>query len=92
MSNDHTAARGLARETLAGAGETPPTRRGAPTARRGRGDRQVWLYVIPVRAVFLFLFAGPLISTAWPALHVTTSYHLGEFSVTHSLRKLFPQP
>lgn len=92
MSNDHTAARGLARETLAGAGETPPTRRGAPTARRGRGDRQVWLYVIPVSAVFLFVFVGPLIYTAWTALHETTYYQIGEFSGLNSFVKLFSDP
>jgi multiple sugar transport system permease protein len=37
--------------------------------RRRREDRRVWLYVLPVSAVFLFVFIGPLFYTAWTALH-----------------------
>lgn len=48
--------------------------------RRVRKDRMVWLYVLPVSAVFLFVFVGPLIYTAWTALHETSYYQIGKFS------------
>jgi multiple sugar transport system permease protein len=90
MSNDQSAARTLAQETVAR--ETPPTRRSTPTMRRGRRDRRVWLYVIPVSAVFLFVFVGPLIYTAWTALHATSYYQIGKFSGLNSFVKLFSDP
>ena len=65
---------------------------GAPVARRPRKDRLVWLYVVPVSAVFLFVFIGPLIYTAWTALHETTYYEIGEFSGLNSFVELFSDP
>lgn len=49
----------------------------------------VWLYVIPVSAVFLFVFVGPLIYTAWTALHETSYYQIGKFSGLNSFVRLF---
>jgi multiple sugar transport system permease protein len=49
----------------------------------------VWLYVVPVTAVFLFVFVGPLIYTAWTALHETSYYQIGKFSGLNSFTKLF---
>ncbi|MBU8865679.1 sugar ABC transporter permease [Paenarthrobacter sp. MMS21-TAE1-1] len=49
----------------------------------------VWLYVVPVSAVFLFVFVGPLIYTAWTALHETTYYQIGKFSGLNSFVRLF---
>ncbi|MBT2585400.1 sugar ABC transporter permease [Arthrobacter sp. ISL-95] len=49
----------------------------------------VWLYVVPVTAVFLFVFVGPLIYTAWTALHETTYYQIGKFSGLNSFVRLF---
>ncbi|NQD87774.1 sugar ABC transporter permease [Paenarthrobacter sp. CM16] len=60
-----------------------------PPTRRGRNDRAVWLYVVPVVAVFLFVFVGPLIFTAWTALHETTYYQIKEFSGLNSFTELF---
>ena len=65
---------------------------GVPVARRPRKDRLVWLYVVPVSAVFLFVFIGPLIYTAWTALHETTYYEIGEFSGLNSFVELFSDP
>lgn len=66
---------------------TPPT--GIQALRQARKDRTVWLYVIPVSAVFLFVFVGPLIYTAWTALHETSYYQIGKFSGLNSFTKLF---
>jgi multiple sugar transport system permease protein len=52
----------------------------------------VWLYVVPVTAVFLFVFVGPLIYTAWTALHATSYYQIGKFSGLTSFTKLFTDP
>jgi len=49
----------------------------------------VWLYVLPVSAVFLFVFVGPLIYTAWTALHETSYYQIGKFSGLNSFVRLF---
>jgi multiple sugar transport system permease protein len=49
----------------------------------------VWLYVVPVTAVFLFVFVGPLIYTAWTALHETSYYQIGKFSGLNSFVELF---
>lgn len=65
---------------------------GVPVVRRPRKDRLVWLYVVPVSAVFLFVFIGPLIYTAWTALHETTYYDIGEFSGLNSFVELFSDP
>ncbi|WP_286179418.1 carbohydrate ABC transporter permease [Arthrobacter sp. ISL-95] len=62
---------------------------GTQTVRRARRDRMVWLYVVPVTAVFLFVFVGPLIYTAWTALHETTYYQIGKFSGLNSFVRLF---
>ncbi|BCW78280.1 sugar ABC transporter permease [Arthrobacter sp. NicSoilC5] len=59
------------------------------TFRRVRRDRMVWLYVVPVSAIFLFVFVGPLIYTAWTALHETTYYQIGKFSGLNSFARLF---
>jgi multiple sugar transport system permease protein len=66
---------------------TPPT--GIQASRRARKDRMVWLYVVPVTAVFLFVFVGPLLYTAWTALHETSYYQIGKFSGLNSFTKLF---
>lgn len=69
---------------------TPPTRPHQSTlARRKRQDRMAWLYVVPVVAVFLFVFVGPLVYTAWTALHETNYYQIGEFSGLNSFIELF---
>jgi len=60
--------------------------------RRRREDRRVWLYVLPVSAVFLFVFIGPLFYTAWTALHETKYYQIGEFSGLNSFVELFSDP
>lgn len=60
----------------------------APRRRRGT-DRRVWLYTIPVSLVFLIVFVGPLIFTAWTALHKTTYYQVQEFSGLNSFIQLF---
>lgn len=65
----------------------PPT--GVQAFRRARKDRMVWLYVVPVTAVFLFVFVGPLIYTAWTALHETSYYQIGKFSGLNSFAELF---
>jgi multiple sugar transport system permease protein len=72
--------------------EAPPTRRDAAVIRRRREDRRVWLYVLPVSAVFLFVFIGPLFYTAWTALHETTYYQIGEFSGLNSFVELISDP
>ncbi|GLK16625.1 carbohydrate ABC transporter permease [Herbiconiux flava] len=69
-----------------------PTPVGERTFRRPRRDRRVWLYVIPVVAVFLFVFVGPLFYTAWTALHETNYYQIGEFSGLSSFSNLFADP
>lgn len=66
---------------------TPPT--GIQAFRRARKDHMVWLYVVPVTAVFLFVFVGPLIYTAWTALHETSYYQIGKFSGLNSFAELF---
>jgi multiple sugar transport system permease protein len=68
-------------------GATPTA--GVQAFRRVRKDRMVWLYVVPVTAVFLFVFVGPLIYTAWTALHETTYYQIGKFSGLNSFVRLF---
>ncbi|MET4622888.1 multiple sugar transport system permease protein [Arthrobacter sp. 2762] len=62
---------------------------GVDAIRRVRRDRMVWLYVVPVSAVFLFVFVGPLIYTVWTALHETTYYQIGKFSGLNSFVRLF---
>ncbi|MGR0162245.1 sugar ABC transporter permease [Paenarthrobacter nitroguajacolicus] len=49
----------------------------------------VWLYVLPVSVVFLFVFVGPLIYTAWTALHETSYYQIGKFTGLNSFVRLF---
>lgn len=71
--------------------EAPPTR-SPEQPRTRRPDRRVWLYVLPVVAVFLFVFVGPLFYTAWTALHETNYYQIGEFSGLNSLVELFSDP
>ncbi|WP_285313991.1 sugar ABC transporter permease [Pseudarthrobacter sp. fls2-241-R2A-168] len=66
---------------------TPPA--GVQAFRRARKDRMVWLYVVPVTAVFLFVFVGPLIYTAWTALHETSYYQIGKFSGLNAFAELF---
>jgi multiple sugar transport system permease protein len=48
--------------------------------------------VLPVSAVFLFVFIGPLFYTAWTALHETTYYQIEEFSGLNSFVELFSDP
>jgi len=72
--------------------EATPTRRDAAAVGRRRGDAQVWLYVLPVSAVFLFVFIGPLFYTAWTALHETKYYQIGEFSGLNSFVELLSDP
>lgn len=60
-----------------------------PQLRPGQRDRGVWLYVVPVVAVFLFVFVGPLVFTAWTALHETTYYQIKEFTGLKSFTELF---
>jgi multiple sugar transport system permease protein len=64
----------------------------AAVIRRRREDARVWLYVIPVSAVFLFVFIGPLFYTAWTALHETRYYQIGEFSGLNSFVELLSDP
>jgi multiple sugar transport system permease protein len=71
--------------------EAPPTSKVA-VIRRRREDRRVWLYVLPVSAVFLFVFIGPLFYTAWTALHETKYYQIGEFSGLNSFVELLSDP
>ena len=71
--------------------DAPPTSKVA-VIRRRREDRRVWLYVLPVSAVFLFVFIGPLFYTAWTALHETTYYQIGEFSGLNSFVELLSDP
>jgi multiple sugar transport system permease protein len=60
------------------------------TPRRSRRrDLGVWLYTIPVCAIFLVVFVAPLLWTAWTALHKTNYYQLGEFSGVDSFVSLF---
>jgi multiple sugar transport system permease protein len=59
---------------------------------RRRGDLRVWLYAVPVVLVFAFVFIGPLIYTAWTALHETTYYQIGEFSGLNSFVDLLSDP
>lgn len=61
----------------------------AGQTRSPRPDHRVWLYVIPVCAVFLFVFVGPLVYTAWVALHETTFFTVGEFSGVTSFVEMF---
>ena len=67
-------------------------RSSAAVVRRRRGDARIWLYVLPVSAVFLFVFIGPLFYTAWTALHETRYYQIGEFSGLNSFVELFTDP
>ena len=70
----------------------PSTLNSAAATRRPRADRRVWLYVVPVSVVFLFVFVGPLIYTAWTALHETKYYEIGEFSGLNAFVELFSDP
>jgi multiple sugar transport system permease protein len=72
--------------------DAPPTSSNAAVIRRRREDARVWLYVLPVSAVFLFVFIGPLFYTAWTALHETRYYQIGEFSGLNSFVELFTDP
>jgi multiple sugar transport system permease protein len=70
-------------------------RRGPEPDRKRRsfgGDPRIWLYTIPVVLVFAFVFIGPLLYTAWTALHETTYYQIGEFSGLNSFTALFSDP
>ncbi|WP_454810457.1 carbohydrate ABC transporter permease [Paenarthrobacter nitroguajacolicus] len=69
--------------------KTATSSSGTQNFRRVRRDRMVWLYVLPVSAVFLFVFVGPLIYTAWTALHETSYYQIGKFSGLNSFVRLF---
>lgn len=60
--------------------------------RRSRPDHRVWLYAVPVTVVFLFVFVGPLLYTAWVALHKTTFFTIGEFSGITAFEKMFADP
>ena len=71
--------------------DAPPISKVA-VIRRRREDRRVWLYVLPVSAVFLFVFIGPLFYTAWTALHETKYYQIGEFSGLNSFVELLSDP
>lgn len=55
-------------------------------------DRKVWLYTIPVTAIFAFVFIVPLIYTVWTALHETSYYEILEFSGLASFTKMFSDP
>lgn len=77
--------------TTALVAEAPPAR-SPEQPRTRRPDRRVWLYVLPVVAVFLFVFVGPLFYTAWTALHETNYYQIGEFSGLNSFVLLFSDP
>lgn len=68
-------------------GTNPSTRR-----RPARVDRRVWLYTLPVLLVFTFVFIGPLVYTAWTALHETSYYQIGAFSGLNSFIELFSDP
>ena len=72
--------------------DAPPTSSNAAVIRHRREDRRIWLYVLPVSAVFLFVFIGPLFYTAWTALHETRYYQIGEFSGLNSFVELFADP
>jgi multiple sugar transport system permease protein len=78
--------------TTALVAETLPVRPESPPLPSPRNDRRVWLYVIPVSAVFLFVFVGPLVYTGWTALHDTNYYQIGKFSGLNSFVKLFSDP
>lgn len=69
--------------------KAPTSPLGTQVPRRVRRDRMVWLYVLPVSAVFLFVFVGPLIYTAWTALHETNYYQIGKFTGLNSFVRLF---
>jgi len=66
----------ISSSALSQASDAHPTRSGAAVIRRPRGARRIWLYVLPVSAVFLFVFIGPLFYTAWTALHETRYYQI----------------
>ncbi|MGV2985736.1 carbohydrate ABC transporter permease [Microbacterium sp. AGC85] len=78
--------------TTALVAEATPIRPDPPVRRPLRADRRVWLYVIPVTAVFVFVFVGPLIYTAWTAMHETNYYVIGQFSGLNSFVDLFSDP
>ncbi|MDF2443479.1 MAG: multiple sugar transport system permease protein [Subtercola sp.] len=78
--------------TTAFVAEATPLRPNPPVLRVRMHDRRVWLYVIPVVAVFLFVFVGPLIYTGWTALHETNYYQIGAFSGLNSFADLFADP
>jgi len=59
-----------------------------PAVRSRRRDLGVWLYTIPVCAIFLVVFVAPLAWTAWTAMHETTYYQLGAFSGADSFVSL----
>jgi multiple sugar transport system permease protein len=82
----------ISSSALIQASDAPPTGRRAAVIRRRRGDRRIWLYVVPVSVVFLFVFIGPLFYTAWTALHETKYYQIGEFSGLNSFVELFSDP
>jgi multiple sugar transport system permease protein len=82
----------ISSSALIQASDAPPTGRGAAVIRRRRGDRRIWLYVVPVSVVFLFVFIGPLFYTAWTALHETKYYQIGKFSGLNSFVELFSDP
>lgn len=72
--------------------QASPAPAGERDVRRPRRDRLIWLYVIPVVAVFLFVFVGPLLYTGWTALHETNYYEIQEFSGLNSFNQLFSDP
>lgn len=55
-------------------------------------DWRVWMYALPVTAVFVFVFIAPLIYTVWTALHETNYYQIQEFSGLTSFQELFTDP
>jgi len=72
--------------------DTAAGHRGGPVDLSARKDRLVWVYVIPVSAVFLVVYVGPLFYTAWTALHETSYYQIGEYSGLNSFVNLFSDP
>lgn len=70
-----------------------PLKAGPTVQMRGRKpDHGVWLYALPVCAVFLFVFVGPLLYTAWVAMHETSFFTVGEFSGATAFVELFSDP
>lgn len=71
--------------------EAAPRKKITPRVRRQK-DRRVWLYALPVTAVFVFVFVAPLIYTVWTALHETNYYEILEYSGFTAFSELFADP